>query len=76
MGMPFVSGLRRITKVAPEDVPWVWAINGAASGVFGVIAAMITINSGFSLALLIGASAYLIALLTVPLDTPEVLELV
>jgi hypothetical protein len=76
MGMPFVSGLRRITKIDPEDVPWVWAINGAASGIFGVIAAMITLGSGFGLTLLTGASAYFIALLAIPPDSPEGPELV
>jgi hypothetical protein len=71
MGIPFVAGLRRITKRNPERVPWVWAINGAASGIFGVVAAMISLSSGFGLALLVGASTYLIALLAIPPDSPQ-----
>jgi len=60
MGIPFASGLRRI---GPTQIPWAWSANGALSGVGGVVAAMLTLDLGFRVALIIGALAYLGALL-------------
>jgi hypothetical protein len=60
MGIPFASGLRRI---GPIQIPWAWSVNGALSGVSGVVAAMLTLDLGFRVALVIGALAYLGALL-------------
>lgn len=60
MGIPFASGLRRIR---PTQIPWAWSVNGALSGVGGVVAAMLTLDLGFRMALIIGALAYLGALL-------------
>ena len=60
MGIPFASGLRRIV---PTQIPWAWSANGALSGVGGVVAAMLTLDLGFRMALIIGALAYLGALL-------------
>jgi hypothetical protein len=60
MGIPFASGLRRIR---PTQIPWAWSVNGALSGVGGVVAAMLTLDLGFRMALIIGGVAYLGALL-------------
>ncbi len=60
MGVPFASGLRRITAL---QIPLAWAVNGALSGVGGVVAALLTLDLGFRLALVFGALAYLAALL-------------
>ena len=59
MGIPFASGLRRI---GPAQIPWAWSANGALSGVGGVVAAMLTLDLGFRMALIVGALAYLGAL--------------
>jgi hypothetical protein len=60
MGVPFASGLRHVSAL---QIPWAWAVNGALSGVGGVVAAMLTLDLGFRIALAIGALAYLGALL-------------
>jgi hypothetical protein len=60
MGVPFATGLR---LVGSDQVPWAWAINGAASGVAGVLAALAALDLGFSVTLALGALAYLGALL-------------
>ena len=60
MGIPFASGLRRVQQ---SQIPWAWSVNGALSGVGGVIAAMLTLDLGFRTALMVGAMAYLGALL-------------
>jgi hypothetical protein len=58
MGIPFAAGLRRI---APASIPLAWAVNGAASGIGGILAAMIALDLGQRAALAAGALAYLSA---------------
>jgi hypothetical protein len=45
------------------SIPWAWAINGAVSGVSGVLAAMIALDFGITITLAVGTMAYLGALL-------------
>lgn len=66
MGIPFASGLRELERGAPGTIPWAWAINGAISGVIGVIAAIVALDWGLRAALGVGTLAYLGALLTAP----------
>jgi hypothetical protein len=63
MGMPFVAGLRSITRSGSGYVAWAWAINGAASGVSGVLSAMIGLTWGLSAAMAAGLLAYTVAVL-------------
>jgi hypothetical protein len=74
MGMPFPGGLRRLipeaeTTAAAEpasrgDIPWIWAVNGAASVIAPILAALLALSFGFSTVLRLGALCYAIALLT------------
>ena len=66
MGIPFVSGLRIMEKESPGLIPWAWSINGAVSGIAGVLATMIGLEWGLNAALTIGAAVYLLATLTAP----------
>lgn len=66
MGIPFASGLRELEKRLPGMIPWAWAINGATSGVIGVVAAMITLDWGMRATMGFGALAYVAAFLTAP----------
>lgn len=61
MGIPFAAGLRSLSRKAPGFVAWAWAINGAASGVSGVIAAMIGLTWGLRAAMSAGLLAYSLA---------------
>jgi hypothetical protein len=63
MGMPFVAGLRSLSRAAPDLVAWAWAINGAASGVSGVVAAMIGLTWGLRAAIAAGMLMYVAAAL-------------
>jgi hypothetical protein len=79
MGIPFPAGIRLITRRrahSPDDeaqeenaprpeIPWVWAVNGAASVVASVLAALLALTFGFSWVLRFGALCYTVALLTV-----------
>ncbi len=64
MGVPFAAGLRRLERALPGLIPWAWAVNGAVSGVSGVLAAIVGLDWGFRVVLAIGGLAYLGALVT------------
>lgn len=61
MGLPFPWGLIWLEARAPESVPWAWAINGSASVIAAVLAAILALSAGFTLVLLMGAGAYALA---------------
>ncbi|MBN2147037.1 MAG: hypothetical protein JW726_06595 [Anaerolineales bacterium] len=77
MGIPFPAGLRLLTsaqaqtaisenEAAPRtDIPWIWAVNGAASVVSPILAALLALTYGFSVVLRVGALCYAVALITV-----------
>jgi len=72
MGIPFPSGIRMLaagqTQVAAgsprSDIPWIWAVNGAASVISPILAALLALSIGFNAVLRIGALCYLGALVT------------
>ena len=65
MGIPFASGLTAIRN-APDLVPWAWAINGGASVVSAVLAALLALSFGFNAVLWIGGALYGIAWIARP----------
>jgi hypothetical protein len=77
MGVPFPGGIFRLAggqnqtisterESAPRtDIPWIWAVNGAASVVSPILAALIALTFGFRLVFGLGAVCYALALLTV-----------
>jgi hypothetical protein len=64
MGTPFPQGLAVARRQAPGLLAWIWAVNGCASVVSAVLAPMVAISFGFQIVMLIGAAAYLGALLS------------
>lgn len=76
MGVPFPSGLRLLSGVERQDdshgsemtprgdIPWIWAVNGAASVIAPILAALLALTFGFSDVLRIGALCYFAALVT------------
>jgi predicted membrane-bound spermidine synthase len=65
MGMPLPSAVRLLAREAPEIIPWAWGLNGAASVMGSAAALAIALAAGFDQALLVAASLYGMALLTV-----------
>jgi spermidine synthase len=61
MGVPFPAGLNRLAQLAPGLTPWVWAVNGCASVISAVMAAMLALTWGFSVVLWGAAVAYTLA---------------
>jgi hypothetical protein len=77
MGIPFPGGILHLvdkqaqsTSIAGEftprtDIPWIWAVNGAASVISPILAALLALTHSFSMVLWAGALFYAAALLTV-----------
>jgi len=58
LGMPFPWALRRMEQQAPGLAPWAWAVNGCASVVGSVLAAMLAVSAGFATVLVAAALTY------------------
>ncbi len=65
MGVPFPIGLAWLEDAGSALVPWAWAVNGCASVMAAVLAAIIVLSTNFSVVLLLGALFYGIAALAI-----------
>lgn len=81
MGVPFPAGIRSIEQErarGPENeaqggsIPWVWAVNGAASVVASILSALLALTFGFNWVLRLGALCYAGAWLTALAARPGV----
>ncbi|MFQ5578005.1 MAG: hypothetical protein ACE5G8_13560, partial [Anaerolineae bacterium] len=61
LGVPFPRGLALAEGASPGLTPWLWGINGCASVVSAVLAAMLALAWGFSAVLWSAALAYALA---------------
>lgn len=61
MGIPFPAGIRAVEVMKPGLVPWLWGVNGYASVMGSILAALIALESGFSTVMLAAAAAYAVA---------------
>ena len=58
MGLPFPLGIIWLQERANNRIPFVWAVNGCASVIASVMAAIISLSYGFRILLFLGAGAY------------------
>jgi hypothetical protein len=58
MGLPFPFGLGWLEQSYPALVPWAWAVNGCASVIASVLAAILALSNGFTTVLYLGAATY------------------
>ena len=65
MGFPFPFGLQWLEQAESKLIPWAWAVNGCASVVAAVLAAIISLSAGFTVVLLIGAVFYAAAVFVI-----------
>ncbi|MDD5468610.1 MAG: hypothetical protein PHS96_12475 [Anaerolineales bacterium] len=67
MGIPFPAGIRWLLRRGNRAplVAWVWGVNGSASVISAVLAALLALSFGFSWVLRAGALCYALAWLTV-----------
>ncbi|MEX0735088.1 MAG: hypothetical protein WDZ66_08520 [Steroidobacteraceae bacterium] len=66
MGMPFALGLSRLAAEAPAFIPWAWGINGCASVLSALLAALLAVHLGFSAVLWMAAGLYALTVLVWP----------
>lgn len=59
MGIPFPTGLRLARDRSESLIPWAWGVNGAAGVLASVMAVIIAMNFGFTVVLVLAATAYL-----------------
>ena len=60
MGLPFPAGIRTLSAWNSHRVliPWAWGINGAASVISSILAALLALSRGFPLVLILGGACY------------------
>jgi hypothetical protein len=64
MGMAFPLGIRKAHDTSNgAPTAWYWGINGAFSVISSVLAVVVAVFWGVTMTLLVGLSAYIIALL-------------
>ncbi len=61
LGMALPLGLRQVRITNPEAIPWAWGVNGFTSVAATVIAFLVVLHFGFTIALTVGAGFYLLA---------------
>jgi spermidine synthase len=66
MGMPFPIGLARLSQRAPALVPWAWGVNGCASVLSPILAALLSLQWGFNAVVVLALALYLIGALIFP----------
>ena len=66
MGMPFPSALSALSVSHKMLIPWAWAINGCASVISAVLAALIAVQFGFTVVISLAVFFYIIAAVFFP----------
>lgn len=63
MGIPFAGGIAKVEQIVPGLIPWIWAINGSASVVSSILAAVIALSGGYGLVIGLATACYGVAML-------------
>ncbi len=66
LGIPFPAGVALLGPAAGSTLPWLWAVNGAASVLGSLAAVLVAMTWGYTATLLAGTAAYLVAAAWVP----------
>jgi hypothetical protein len=66
MGVPFPAAVRALGRTDPAAIPWAWGVNGCASVIASILAAMAALEWGFGMVMLLGALAYTAAAVIAP----------
>jgi hypothetical protein len=66
MGMPFPLALSELSVSNRGLIPWAWAINGCASVISAVLAALIAVDFGFTAVIVMAVFLYITAMLSFP----------
>ncbi|WP_455211737.1 hypothetical protein [Kaarinaea lacus] len=66
MGMPFPTALSELSDSSQDLIPWAWAINGCASVISAVLAALIAVQFGFTNVIVLAILLYIAAAVFFP----------
>ena len=61
LGMPCPLGLARVRTHMPDLVPWAWGINGCASVISALMAALLASHFGFAVVVVLAVALYVVA---------------
>ncbi|GAB4346702.1 MAG: hypothetical protein Kow0099_28190 [Candidatus Abyssubacteria bacterium] len=61
LGVPFAYGIRLLNLTNPSIIPWAWAVNGCATVIGSILAAILSMTFGFNFVLVIAVVTYLLA---------------
>jgi spermidine synthase len=64
MGMPFPMGLRLLSGIEENNIPWAWGINGCMSVISAALATLLAVEAGFTVVMILTALAYAVCLLS------------
>jgi hypothetical protein len=62
MGIPFPSGIQKVSEHGQRAVPWMWGINGGSTVLGSILAIIVAIWLDFTTVLIVAAIGYAIAL--------------
>jgi hypothetical protein len=71
MGMAFPLGIKRALDAQGAPTAWYWGINGAFSVISSVLAVVVAVFWGVTVTLLVGLTAYIVALISLNLPSPS-----
>jgi hypothetical protein len=66
MGMPFPMGMASLGRSVPALIPWAWGVNGCASVISAILAALIATEFGFTVLVFSALWLYALAALSFP----------
>ncbi len=76
MGIALPTGIRLVQTQCAGNIPWFWALNGAASVLGSIIAMAISVSFGYNIALFLGVGAYVLAFVVIIALTTEAVRTV
>ena len=63
MGIPFPMGLKLLSAIEEKNTAWAWGINGCMSVISAALAALLAVEVGFMIVMLLAVLAYTLSLL-------------
>ena len=64
LGIPFPTAIKEVDNYSSHFVPWAWGINGVTSVLASVVAIIVAMRVGFTVAILSASIAYVMSLAT------------
>jgi hypothetical protein len=75
LGFCFPVGLRWMRGLAQQhNLPWMWAMNGAAGALGSFVAMLISMEFSIGTCLLVGAALYLLAAIAIPMRASDIVQ--